>query len=365
MRLHRLRVEAFGPFAGTEEVDFDDLAGLFLLHGPTGAGKSSVLDAVCFALYGQVPGARATGRPRLRSDHAAEGSAPRVTLEVTLAGRRLEITRSPEWNRPKKRGTGTTRAPASTDVRELVDGEWQVLVGRRSDEAGLLLKDLLGMGMDQFTKVVMLPQGEFAAFLRSGAEQRAEVLGRLFDIDRYAATETWLREERVRLARLVEAADAERDRLVAPRARGGLERSPARACRRPDELTLAEPPGAGQVVALARAAAVALQATQQELERTQAAHDLAATRAGLGDRPGATPASAVGARVRARPSCRTATRPTRRRCSAWTPDDEPPSCALPLQQWDVASDAVAPPTATAGAGAARAPRRCWARRPRR
>ncbi|GAA4354496.1 SMC family ATPase [Angustibacter luteus] len=276
MRLHRLRVEAFGPFAGTEEVDFDDLAGLFLLHGPTGAGKSSVLDAVCFALYGQVPGARASGRPRLRSDHAAEGSAPRVTLEVTLAGRRLEITRSPEWHRPKKRGAGTTRAPASTDVRELVHGEWQVLVGRRSDEAGLLLKDLLGMGMDQFTKVVMLPQGEFAAFLRSGAEQRAEVLGRLFDIDRYAAAETWLREERVRLSRLVEVADGERDRLVA-RAHEVASSVAGTSLPSPDELTLAEPPGAGQVEALARAATVALQAAREELDRTQVAHDLAAT----------------------------------------------------------------------------------------
>ena len=73
VRLHRLQVTAFGPFAGTEEVDFDELAaaGLFLLHGPTGAGKTSVLDAVCFALYAEVPGARAESRRSLRSDHAA------------------------------------------------------------------------------------------------------------------------------------------------------------------------------------------------------------------------------------------------------------------------------------------------------
>ena len=71
MRLHRLQVQAFGPFAELQQVDFDALAegGLFLLHGPTGAGKTSVLDAVCFALYGRVPGARATAS-RLRSDHA-------------------------------------------------------------------------------------------------------------------------------------------------------------------------------------------------------------------------------------------------------------------------------------------------------
>ncbi len=95
MRLHRLDVTAFGPFAGSVTVDFDALsdAGLFLLSGPTGAGKSSVLDAVCFALYGDVPGDRAAAR-RLRSDHAAPDVAPRVVLEATLAGRRFRIDRS-------------------------------------------------------------------------------------------------------------------------------------------------------------------------------------------------------------------------------------------------------------------------------
>ena len=83
----------FGPFGDTVEVDFDALsaAGVFLLTGATGAGKSSVLDAVCFALYGDVPGDRSSAK-RLRSDHAAPGVAPRVRLECTLAGRRFRIT---------------------------------------------------------------------------------------------------------------------------------------------------------------------------------------------------------------------------------------------------------------------------------
>jgi exonuclease SbcC len=269
-----LRVEAFGPFAGVEEVDFDDLAGLFLLHGPTGAGKSSVLDAVCFALYGQLPGARATGRPHLRSDHAAPDAAPRVVLEVTIGGRRLEVTRSPEWQRPKKRGSGTTRQPASTDVRELVDGEWQVLVGRRSDEAGLLLKDLLGMGLDQFTKVVLLPQGEFAAFLRSNAEQRGDVLRRLFDIDRYTDAETWLRDERGRLGRQVAQADAERDRLVA-RAHEAASALTGAVAAGTDELTLADPPGVEVVQALASVAALAAGSAQAQVTAARTAAETA------------------------------------------------------------------------------------------
>jgi len=90
VRLHRLTVRAFGPFAGREEVDFDALAagGLFLLHGATGAGKSSVLDAVCFALYGAVPGSRSR-LTRLRSDHATEPVAAEVSCEFSVGERRF------------------------------------------------------------------------------------------------------------------------------------------------------------------------------------------------------------------------------------------------------------------------------------
>ena len=100
MRLHRLEVTAFGPFAGTVEVDLDELseAGLFLLTGATGAGKTSVLDAVCFALYGDVPGDRGAAK-RLRADQADPGVRPRVELELTVSGRRLRLVRTPAWER--------------------------------------------------------------------------------------------------------------------------------------------------------------------------------------------------------------------------------------------------------------------------
>lgn len=214
MRLHRLEITAFGPYTDTVRVDFDALCdhGLFLLHGVTGAGKTSLLDAVCYALYGQVPGRRSAAS--LRSDLAPADAEPEVVLEFTVGSRRLEVRRCPAWERPKRRGTGTTSQQACVRVRELVNGQWQVRA-TRLDEAGLLLTDVVGMNLDQFTKVVLLPQGEFAAFLHAPADQRRDLLQRLFGTERFEAVERILAERRRELARASVAAHAERDGLVA------------------------------------------------------------------------------------------------------------------------------------------------------
>ena len=214
MRLHRLELTAFGPFAGTEGVDFDELsaAGLFLLHGPTGAGKTSVLDGVCYALYGQVPGARPA--TRLRSDHAAPGVSTEVVLELTVGGRRLEITRRPEQPRAKKRGSGTTMDKAVTLLREYTGGEWHGM-SKSHQEIGEEIRQLVGMSCEQFCQVVLLPQGEFATFLRAGAAERAALLGRLFDTRRFKAVENWLRDRRQEAAQRLAAGDDELRQLAA------------------------------------------------------------------------------------------------------------------------------------------------------
>ncbi|MCA1983716.1 AAA family ATPase [Nocardioides nematodiphilus] len=201
MRLHHLEITAFGPFAGTVSVDLDMLsaAGLFLLSGPTGAGKTSVLDAVCFALYGDVPGDRAAAK-RLRCDQAEPGVAPRVVLEATLSGRRFRISRSPAWDRPKKRGNGVTTEQASVTLQEQRGAAW-VTHTTRLDEAGYLITDLLGMTLLQFTQVALLPQGRFQAFLRAKSEERKQLLQRLFRTERFTDIERWLREHRIELRR--------------------------------------------------------------------------------------------------------------------------------------------------------------------
>ncbi|WP_283137016.1 AAA family ATPase [Rhizohabitans arisaemae] len=215
MRLHSLRLTAFGSFAGTERIDFAPLSesGLFLIHGPTGAGKTSVLDAVCFALYGQVPGLRERRAKVLHSHHAPPDRAPEVLLDVSIRGRRFRLRRSPAWIRPKHRGSGTVEEKPKVVVEELVGEEWTART-TRMDEAGHLMGDLLGMNVDQFAQVAMLPQGDFARFLRAGAEERREVLQRLFSTRVFTDVEAWLADRRTRTHRVAKELREAVDRVV-------------------------------------------------------------------------------------------------------------------------------------------------------
>jgi exonuclease SbcC len=201
MRIQRLQIGAFGPFADPVTLDFEALneAGLFLLTGPNGAGKSSVLDAVCFALYGQIPGDRG-GAKRYRSDHAGPGQAPIVELEATFAQGSYRIVRTAAWERPRKRGTGTTPQQATVSLSRRVGDGWEP-VTTRLDEAGQLVTRLVGMNFVQFCQVVILPQGKFQAFLRATADDRRALLQQLFHTGRFQRVEAWLRDHRLELGR--------------------------------------------------------------------------------------------------------------------------------------------------------------------
>ncbi|MFJ9052503.1 AAA family ATPase [Streptomyces bacillaris] len=257
MRLHRLTLTAFGPFGATQEVDFNGLssAGLFLLHGPTGAGKTSVLDAVCYALYGAVPGARQSPGATLRSDHAPADLPTEVQLELTVGGRRLEVTRSPAQPRPKRRGDGFTQEKAQSRLRERdPEGGWKAL-SKSHQEIGEELAQLIGMSRDQFCQVVLLPQGDFARFLRADAEARGKLLGRLFDTRRFAAVEERLAELRRGAEARVKAGD---EQILALAQRIAQAGGPA-AAEAPQPTVRAGEPGLAEAVlewaALARSAA--------------------------------------------------------------------------------------------------------------
>ncbi|MDQ8046548.1 MAG: AAA family ATPase, partial [Patulibacter sp.] len=222
MRIHRLAIEGIGPYATRQDLDFDDLTaqGLFLLTGPTGAGKTTVLDAIVFALYGTVPGARGAdgkrekgARERIVSDLRDLDTQPRVELEFTAGGRRFIVQRSPDHDRPKARGTGTTLAKATATLEERVHGDW---VPRSTDfrEISIELESVLGMSAVQFTQVVLLPQGEFAGFLRASVADRRRVLERLFQVDRYESAEQWFRERADAAKETLASAQADLERVV-------------------------------------------------------------------------------------------------------------------------------------------------------
>jgi len=213
MRLHHLSLTAFGPYAGTEVVDFDALndAGVFLLSGPMGAGKTSILDAICFALYGVVPGER--GVKTLRSHHASLSARPEVVLEVTIRDRRYRIRRSPEWQRPKRRGEGATREQASASLVELLDGT-ERLISSRAAEVGHELGAALQMSSEQFMQVVLLPQGGFQRFLRATSDERQTVLERLFGTARFGRIEEWVREHARGLAHAADSGERRASELV-------------------------------------------------------------------------------------------------------------------------------------------------------
>src|SRR6266496_2619680 len=185
MRLHILEIQAFGPYAAPHRVDFDQLAasGLFLLEGPTGAGKSTILDAVTFALYGGLAG-EDSGEDRLRSHFAGPGAEPSAMLEFSVRGARYRITRVPEHLRPKKRGEGFTNEPSRVHLERMAAGGWSGLSSNKA-EVGDAVTEAVGLNREQFTQVMLLPQGEFARFLRAGDDARRTVLTRLFGTQLY------------------------------------------------------------------------------------------------------------------------------------------------------------------------------------
>ena len=185
MRLHRLRVAAFGPYATEQLVDFDRLAhgGLFLLEGPTGAGKTTILDAVTFALYGGLAG-EDPADDRLRSHFAAPDAQTVAELELSLRGVRYKITRGPEYRRPKKRGEGFTTEASRVHLQRRDGAAWLTMSANKA-EAGELIAELVGLSRAQFTQVMLLPQGEFARFLRSSDDVRRALLTKLFGTSLY------------------------------------------------------------------------------------------------------------------------------------------------------------------------------------
>lgn len=154
-----------------------------------------MLDAVAFALYGTVPGARTV--KRLRCDTADPQTCTEVVLELTVQDRRLRLTRRPEYRRPKRRGPGETTQHAKATLSWIGSAAAERGPGMtRIDEVNRTVERLVGMNAEQFFRVVLLPQGQFAEFLRAETAEREQLLEKLFGTERFAAVEKWFRDRR-------------------------------------------------------------------------------------------------------------------------------------------------------------------------
>ena len=192
MRPIKLTMSAFGPYSGEVVVDYASLGstGLYLVCGDTGAGKTTIFDAVSFALFGSPSGQDRTARS-LRSDFASAVTPTFVELEFEHRGQRYTIRRNPEYERPKLRGDGLTTQTADAELRM---PEAAPITGTRDVDAAIL--ELIGIDRSQFSQIVMIAQGDFRRLLSAGTKERAAILRKLFGTAPYDEFQKALKRRR-------------------------------------------------------------------------------------------------------------------------------------------------------------------------
>ena len=199
MRPLKLSMNAFGPFGDEQRIDFETVGtnALLLIHGATGSGKTSILDAICFALYGESSGDARSGR-QLRSDHAEAAMITSVTLDFAIGTNRYRVRRSPEQLRPKRRGVGATiEATQATLWQRNVgddDNHDGQVIANRARKVTEAIERLLGFRSEQFRQVVVLPQNDFRRLLLATSGERQSILEALFETETYRLVEEALRK---------------------------------------------------------------------------------------------------------------------------------------------------------------------------
>ncbi|MEZ9231677.1 AAA family ATPase [Vibrio amylolyticus] len=191
----KLTLQAFGPFADRQSIDFTTMgnAPLFLINGPTGSGKSSILDAICYALYGETTGSERTG-DQMRCDYADAALLTEVSFEFRLFERCYRVERAPEQEVPKKRGEGTTKRAHTATIYQ-IDSEAESLLANKPAPVLKEVKDLIGLDVKQFRQVMVLPQGKFRELLTATSKEREQIFGQLFQTHIYSAIERSLFEK--------------------------------------------------------------------------------------------------------------------------------------------------------------------------
>lgn len=201
-----LTMQAFGPFAQREVIEFGKLgqAPLFLINGPTGSGKTSILDAICFALYGETTGNERQGT-QMRCDLTSLETPTEVTLTFQLHGKQYKVVRSPEQQAAKARGEGTTTKKHTAALYLCQDEE--TLITSKTAEVKTRVTELIGLNETQFRQVMVLPQGKFRDLLLASSKDREEIFGQLFQTEIYKRIEWALKEKASAISKAKEEFD--------------------------------------------------------------------------------------------------------------------------------------------------------------
>ena len=191
MRPITLTVSAFGPYAGKNVLELSKLGtrGLYLITGDTGAGKTTIFDAITYALFGETSGENRTPN-MLRSKYAEPDTPTEVELEFDYAGKIYKVRRNPEYDRPAKRGGGITKQKADA---QLIMPDGRVLT--KPKEVNEEIQTILGVTREQFAQIAMIAQGEFRRLLQAGTKERMEIFRSIFKTGRYDSLQKQLKSD--------------------------------------------------------------------------------------------------------------------------------------------------------------------------
>lgn len=224
MRPLRLTLQAFGPFADRQVIDFTEAldTGLFGIYGPTGAGKTSIFDGFCFALFGESADSERAPSD-MRSDHAESECLTEVELVFDVGAKRYVIARVPDQVRPAKRGGGETReahaawlfdATGMTLAEITPENRGKLIVEKKVQPVGEEIRTLLGYDARQFRQIVLLPQDRFRDVLNASTNDRSAILRQLFDVSIFDRLTDQLRNNASEQKREIEAKRRGRDALL-------------------------------------------------------------------------------------------------------------------------------------------------------
>ena len=186
MRIDRIEFEAIGPFAGYFDIDLNELgdSALFLIDGPTGAGKSTILDAITYAIYGDTSGSD-SDKSRMRSQFAKPTQESYVRVTFSTPNGTFRIRRSPDFEKAKSRGEGTTTVKGTAQFQKLDGSNKWLTEFEQIKDSSVAALEAVGLTKTQFAQTVLLPQGEFDKFLKSESKERQELLSRIFNTGRF------------------------------------------------------------------------------------------------------------------------------------------------------------------------------------